>query len=295
MTGSALLLVLGAAVLHAGWNMAAKTKVGDSYVFVWWYTTLSAVLLAPVAVLQLLREPGTDWATLLLGAAGSGLLHVGYSLCLQVGYDRAPLGIVYPAARGTGPTLTLAVALLFLGERLSPAALCGAALVILGIVVTALPGRSGSVLPGQEAGRSPLLAGVLWGTATGAFISGYTLWDDHSVHLWHAPPLPYFALVCAVEAVLLSLRMTPARRTLVRETGHRNRGTILLVALASPVAYILVLVALQTQPVSLVAPLRESSIVIGSLAAWLLFKERHPARRLLGAALVLGGIVLVAG
>ena len=58
---------------------------------------------------------------------------------------------------------------------------------------------------------------------------------------------------------------------------------------------VLVLIAMQTQPVSLVAPLRETSIVIGSLLGWLIFKEANPGRRLLGAAVVLGGVALISG
>lgn len=37
MTPAALALVLTAAVFHAIWNLAAKAKTGDSFVFIWWY------------------------------------------------------------------------------------------------------------------------------------------------------------------------------------------------------------------------------------------------------------------
>ena len=67
-----------------------------------------------------------------------------------------------------------------------------------------------------------------------------------------------------------------------------------MVAVLSPLAYVLVLEAMRTAPVSLVAPARESSIVVGSLLAWWLFKEPDPLRRLLGAVIVLGGIALIA-
>jgi uncharacterized membrane protein len=58
-------------------------------------------------------------------------------------------------------------------------------------------------------------------------------------------------------------------------------------------AYILVLEAMRTTPVSLVAPVRESSIVIGSLLAWWLFKESDPVRKVIGAGAVLLGIGLM--
>ena len=78
-------------------------------------------------------------------------------------------------------------------------------------------------------------------------------------------------------------------------TLRENVWPILAFAAFSPAAYVLVLIAMQTQPVSLVAPLRETSIVIGSLLGWLIFKEANPGRRLLGAAVVLGGVALISG
>lgn len=62
----------------------------------------------------------------------------------------------------------------------------------------------------------------------------------------------------------------------------------------SSVAYILVLYVLTTTSVTLVAPVRESSIVFGALLAWWFFAEPHPVRRILGAAAVAAGITLVA-
>lgn len=78
-------------------------------------------------------------------------------------------------------------------------------------------------------------------------------------------------------------------------TLRENVWPILAIAAFSPAAYVLVLIAMQTQPVSLVAPLGETSIVIGSLLGWLIFKEANPGRRLLGAAVVLGGVALISG
>ncbi len=63
-------------------------------------------------------------------------------------------------------------------------------------------------------------------------------------------------------------------------------------AIFSPLAYILVLNAMLA-PLALVAPLRESSIIIGSLFAYLLFREDHPARRIVGTVIVLIGIAAI--
>jgi drug/metabolite transporter (DMT)-like permease len=69
---------------------------------------------------------------------------------------------------------------------------------------------------------------------------------------------------------------------------------ILVVAVLSPLAYVFVLQALTLAPVAVVAPVRESSIVVGALLSWLVLREPHPARRLLGSVVVLAGVAALA-
>jgi drug/metabolite transporter (DMT)-like permease len=278
-------MVLAAAVLHAVWNLAAKRCHGDPYVFVWCYMLGSAVLCLPVGVALAAAAPAHWSWRLLAGPLVSAVLHIVYSLVLQAGYRRADLGVVYPVARGVGPLVTMVVAVAVLGERPGVAALAGGLLVLAGITVVTTVRRPRGGLPGAN--------GVAYGIATGAMIASYTLWDDHAVTVWRLSPVVYFAFAVTVQAALLT-PLALRRRHVVRPmvTGHwRELGTV---AVLSPAAYVLVLVAMRTLPVTIVAPARESSIVIGSLLAWLLFREAQPVRRLTGAAVVLAGIALVA-
>ncbi|BCJ28832.1 DMT family transporter [Actinocatenispora sera] len=277
--------VLAAAVLHAVWNLAAKRYHGDGSVFVWSYMTLGAVLCLPLALLVLARDPGAWSWRLLIGPLVSALIHIVYSLVLQAGYKRAELTVVYPVARGVGPLLTVVVAVAVLGERPGLPALAGVALVLAGITVV-------TTLKRQHGGR-PLASGLGYGAATGAMIAAYTLWDDHAVTRWDIAPIAYFGIAVTMQAALL----TPAavrRRDAIRPALTRYWREIATVAVLSPAAYLLVLVAMQRLPVTIVAPARESSIVVGSLLAWWLFKEAQPLRRVAGAAVVLTGITLIA-
>ena len=126
------------------------------------------------------------------------------------------------------------------------------------------------------------------------FIAGYTLWDDHSMAVLGLSAVPYFALCTLFQLLFMTLRLGRKRRSMLLQTLRENRWVVLTVGLASPAAYILVLYVMQTQPVSLVAPLRETSIVIGSLAAWLIFHEPSPPRRRWAAVVVLAGVSLIA-
>lgn len=136
MSALGVSLILLAAVVHAVWNILAKGIRGNGTLFVWWYGLVSSVVLIPVSLL----EPGAwqSWGWPLVGAAVvSGLLHTVYGTALQTGYDRAPLGVVYAVARGTGPMITMIVAVLFLGEQLSLTAAAGAIAVLVGVAVVA--------------------------------------------------------------------------------------------------------------------------------------------------------------
>ncbi|WP_216216183.1 DMT family transporter [Amycolatopsis aidingensis] len=286
MHGTAFLLVFLAALGHACWNLVAK-RVGGGARFVWLYYTVSAVALAPVAgcVLLLGDEPAhPSW---LLASAVTALLHVGYGVVLQRGYAAGDLSVVYPLARGTGPLLAVLAAILLLAERPGPLGLAGAGLVVTGVLVISSGGS------GPESGGRARRAGIGYGLLTGVLIAGYTLWDAYAVTTLAVPPLVYFG----TGAVLQSLLLAPAAAGAPGEVGRlwrRHRGEVLLVGLLSPAAYLLVLFAMRLAPVSLVAPMRELSIVLGGLAAWRMFGEANPVRRITGSGVVLAGITALA-
>ncbi|ANC43271.1 TPA: EamA family transporter [Pseudomonas aeruginosa] len=284
MQPGTIAMVLAAAVAHAVWNLASKYKRGDTLLFVWAYSCASTLLWVPVGLVLMVQDQGAiDWR-LGVGAAVSAALHIAYSLTLQAGYDRAELGVVYPIARGTGPVLTMLFAIFLLGERLSFVALFGALLVVSGIlVVTGNPFGSGSRRP---------LQGMFWGGATGATIASYTVWDSYAVTSLHLAPVSYYAGTLLLQTLILTpsaLRRWHHIHTVIRA----DAVPIFIVAVFSPLAYILVLTAMLTAPLALVAPLRESSIIIGSLFAYRLFREGHLARRIVGAVIVLTGIAAI--
>ena len=73
---------------------------------------------------------------------------------------------------------------------------------------------------------------------------------------------------------------------------------ILVLAIAvgalSPLSYILVLAALaRGAPLSLVAPMREMSMMVGVLLAMLILREAVGLWRVIGCALLVAGVVLL--
>jgi drug/metabolite transporter (DMT)-like permease len=187
--------------------------------------------------------------------------------------------------------LSVLAAVLVLGERPGWLGLLGAFLVITGVLVIST-GRRGAAAHDPAAAKARR-AGILYGLLTGAVIAGYTLWDAHSVTGIGVPPVVYFGLGSLIQSVML-VPGALAGRAEVTRIWREQRREVLLVGLLSPVAYILVLFALTMAPVSLVAPARELSIVLGGLAAWLVLGERDAVRRLAGSVIVLSGIAAIA-
>lgn len=284
LSGTALALVLTAAVLHATWNLAAKNVTGDRVGFVWVYAAASAVIWVPVGVVWVVVAGAAPTWRWVVGAVVSAALHVVYQLVLQRGYGEGDLNLVYPLARGSGPLLTFVVAVVALGERPGLVAAAGVGVVVAGVLLISLAGRR----------AAHATAGVVWGLATGATIASYTLWDSHSVTGLGVPPLPYFALGLLLQLPFLSLLVRGRAPGRVLEVWASARTQALTIAVLSPLAYLLVLRAMQLAPVALVAAGREASIVVGAGFGWLVLREARPALRLLGAGMVLAGIGLLA-
>lgn len=272
----AIVLVLGAAVAHAGWNLFAKRVPDGGALFVWLGAVCGVVFLLPIAVVIVIQDgmAASWWVAFCV----SGTIHLGYFVLLQRGYRAGDLSVVYPLARGTGPLLSVVAAVWLLGERPGIVALVGAAGVVAGVFVI------GGLKTGGGAG---------YGLATGALIATYTLWDAHAVTALATPPILLMCGSAVVESVLLA-PYAMARWDAVARIWRDHRTPVLVVAILSPLAYVLVLFAMRLAPVSLVAPARELSIVIASLGAWLLLGEPNPLRRLTGAVIVLAGVAAIA-
>lgn len=283
MTLLSVVLILVSAFFHALWNLLAKRAHGGA-AFTWLFSALTIPLWAPIVLIYvLLWKPQLAWPGVLF-IVGSAALHVSYFLTLQRGYRAGDLSVVYPLARGTGPLLTLIGAVLLLGERPTLPAVIGALLIIAGVFFIA----GGE----QMLRRRQIGAGVGYGLLTGLLIAGYTLWDKTAVSTLLVAPL----LLEYGSSIGRTLILTPTawrRRREVSYEWHTHRWEAIGIAILSSLAYILVLTALITAPVSYVAPLREVSILFGTLlGAWLL-KEGHAQRRSLAAGMMVIGIVLL--
>lgn len=279
-----VLLIAGAAIAHATWNIAVKRAGTSGPGFIWSGIVVGAIVFAPFGIASLAAE-GTDLLRWLPWAAVSGALQVVYFLTLQRGYRLGDVSVVYPLARGTGPLLSVVLAVIVLGERPGWLTLAGAAVVVVGVMVIGFAGGVSRVRHNR--------AGILYGLIVGVLIAIYTLWDASAVTVGRMPPVGLYWGSVVFQLLLLA---GPAlrRRAETLATARTHWIAVLLFGVLGPLAYILVLLAVQLAPVSVIAPAREVSVVLVGLAGWLLFREPHPVQRLVGAGIVLVGVGLLA-
>jgi drug/metabolite transporter (DMT)-like permease len=287
MSAFALSLVLAAAILHAGWNVVAKKAGGDSR-FVLMVAVFIVVVWAPVGLWvgwdAVPRWGFSEWALIV----ASGLMHLAYFNVLLRGYAASDLTVVYPVARGTGPLAASVGALLLLGESLTWLSGLGVAAITAGVFLIA--GGPGLWAKAHDpAQRRRVQAGIAWGVATGLLISGYTLIDGYAVKVWLISPvlIDYFGNFARIPFMLpAALRDRPRFMEAVRTQWKHA----LLIAAVSPLAYVLVLYAVQIAPLSHVAPAREVSMLFAALFGGRLLGEGDRGLRLAGAACMALGV-----
>lgn len=284
----AILLVLGAALAHAAWNVIAHAGSGSGIPFIWCGAFASTVLWLPIVPFT--GGIGPSLSGFLAGIAVSSVLHVAYMIVLQRGYAVGSLSTVYATARGTGPTITVIVAVLFLGERPSALALAGVVAIIAGVVAAGLVDRQRPTASVVRRGIDPAIA---FGLLTGVTIALYTVWDAFVVRSWQVNPVAFMVGCTAMECLLLAV---PLRRRAAEtlQLARRQWRTLVAFGVLSPLSYILVLEAVQIAPVALVAPMREVSVVLVSLFGAFVLREGRPALRVAASVVVVAGIALLA-
>ena len=288
MTALALGLVILSALCHATWNLLLK-RAGNPEVFAWALLISSSVMLLPLGVVLFAFNPiATPGYWFVLASAA---LQCFYFVMLGRAYSRGDLGLVYPIARGIGPMLVPVLAVVLLGEHVALPAVIGIALVVVGIYVVSWWGRFRHILARPWA----LLrdAGVRYAILTGLTITCYTLVDKRGVE--HVQPFLYMYLLTIGSATgLAPYILRSYGLATVRGEWGRNAWAIIAAGLLFFVAYGLVLTAFNLSQVSYVAPAREAGIVFGVLLGMFVLKEQSGRGRLLGAALVVAGLALIA-
>lgn len=284
MEGLAFGLVLTSAGLHAVWNFLAKRAGGDT-TFVWVFSALATVIYLPLALIILLTQQPRIGLPELVALGVTSLLHVVYYMLLNRGYRAGDLSLVYPIARGAGPMLSVLGAVLLLGERPSLLAVAGMLLIVVGVVVV-----TGNPSQARRDGAAPA---IIYGLLVAVSIAAYTLWDKQVVSFYLIPPLILTWTSTAVRTIVLAPHALRHWQQ-VRQDWQKFKREAIGIAVLDSLSYILFLIALAFSSVSHLAPLRQTSILIGAFLGARLLAEEAGRRRVLAALVMLAGVIALA-
>lgn len=269
-----VLLVLFAALLHAGWN--ALLRGGADRLWSMTVMCVAIAIVCAVAAMFMVAPAPQSWGYALLSA----LLHVGYNLFLVRSYRVGDLGQIYPISRGSSPALITLGAALFAGETITPGEMLGIALVSGGIISLAFRGRSLSV---------PSLPYAL---GTGCFIAAYSVVDGIGARLSGAP-LAYTVWMSALWGVLMPVVYVVLRDARSLFSIRPGMFAAAMGGLVSLLAYAIVIYAMNEAPLGAVSALRETSVLFAALLGYLFLGETLTVRRMLACVVIASGAIII--
>lgn len=269
---AATLLALGSAVLHATWNLLIKTS-SQRFLAAWGQFLFGGVLFIPL--LLVIGPPGTAVLPFLVVSSFVNVVYVG---ALVRAYRHGDFSFAYPLARGGGALIAALGGVLFLSDVLDRGEWIGILVVALGLISLVRPGTA--------------TVALAWAGLTAVTIGTYTTIDiagaRRSTGFSYGISIMLGAAL-AISAAGVVLGRGPAFvRSLRGAWGRYALGGVL-----TTLAYSMVLAAGRLAPTGYVAALRESSVVFGALAGWLLLDEQLGRARLASSGVVAAGLVVL--
>jgi drug/metabolite transporter (DMT)-like permease len=286
MTLTTLLLILLAALMHAGWNLLLKQE-SEKYIASWWATLTSLIIISPVLFFYPFPKPAL-WPYALI----SGALEAAYMVTLSSAYYRGDYSLVYPISRGAAPAFLVVWAVVFLHETPSIYGIAGIIMIVAGLIVVSNSAFQLDSRAPRSAARNNT-KGILLALMVALFISFYSVIDGAAVK--QTSPVSYIVLVFGV----MTLCITPfvfkryGWGALVEEwRAHWMR--LIAIGVLAILAYLLVLEVYAISPVSYAGTVREVSVVIAAIAGSRFLGESFGLKRTVGAVVIFGGILLIA-
>ena len=301
MTLTAFILIISSAALHASWNLVAK-KNQLNLPFLGGICLVSALFLTPVLFwtpVPVCSLPKVFWLSLCCTMIGDCMYWFG----LMRAYRHLDMSCAYPMMRSLPLLLTAGVtALGGIGKPLTATAICGMFMIFAGCLSMPLADFKDFRI------KNYLQKGMFFVLLTACGTTWYTIFDSRSQGIMlealageniskPAISMTYSALrewllaVIILMPVLVQKRMYPELSRVFRE----NRRAMLFTGIAASLTYLLVLMAMNyVTNVTYVQMFRQSGLLFGVAAGILILKEKVLLPRIIGAILIVAGLVLCA-
>ena len=278
MENFVFLVVLFAALCHAGWN--ALIKIGLDPLST---TTLISVG-AGIAALVCVPFAGVPALASLPWLIISVIIHLFYFASLIESYRTGDLGQVYPIARGAAPLMTASATTVFVGEKLGLVGWAGIVALVAGVfMLSARGGRDLAKLDRRAVG---------FALFTAVTVCAYSVVDGIGARHSSNPNAYSLWLFIGIAVVMLPYALyrdgadvIPAMQRFWRR-GFAGGALQVL-------SYGIAIWAMTAAPIAIVATLRETSVLFGAAIAVVVLKEPLRAARIVAAFLIVCGLILI--
>ena len=269
------LLMLVSGSIHAVVNALIKSPAGggDRLVQMIIVSGSSALIIAPFVFFVDLPHGAWGWI------AGASAVHMAYFYTLVKALDGGDLSSAYPIFRGTAPLLTLALAVSWQGEAVTPATFGGIALICGGMLTMVV----GKQIDGATLG---------WSLATGVLIAVYTVVDAAGVR--KAPTAASFIVWLFFAMGILTIAVLPWFTKVHLWSAARTqwRGAT-AAGMLSIVTFGLALYAFSLGPTAPLAALRETGMVTALILSIFVLKEKVTIGRVISILTICAGAMLI--
>lgn len=284
MSITIFLLALSSGIFHALWNFFSKKGSGNlqEMVLGFWFADLTLI---PFSFF-IIKNYGFDIRAIPF-IIFTSFVHVGYYFFISKTYSFGEISLGYPVARGSGVILTAIFGMLILREHISLYSWMGIIAIIIGI-----SGRAFSRDTLSEGKK-----GLKYSFFQGVMIVLYTLTDKTAVH--YCNPVVYFNCKDMLALILMSHFVFRGKcgtldgmKSFVKE--HWKYSAI--IGYGALISYLIILFIYSAFPesnVSSVIPIREFSVVIGSVLGFIFLKEKVTLNKILGILFIVAGTILI--
>ena len=271
------LLVILAAFLHAIWNGMVK-KQDDKYV------ALTAIVLGhvPISIVVIFLNPTPSIQSIPYIFISSIFL-VGYEWCLLSAYKIEDYTKVYPIARGSAPIFIVIITWILFDLNISKFELMGILIISSGIIILCL----------QNIKSFRNYSAITYAIGTGLFISFYSITDGYGGRI-SASPLSYTAWLMILNAVIFLILLKIINKpNMIKKVMNKGKKVFFIGGTLSYIAYGTIVWAFTHAPVSIVAALRETSIIFSLIIGSIFLKEHFTFLKAGSVLVIFFGVILI--
>ena len=273
-TSIVFLLILFAALCHAGWSTIVKHH--NSFSIMGMTCIVEIIVFTPL-VFFVPFPPLEIWYFII----ASVILHGFYRLGVIYSYKFGDLSFVYPIARGGSSLLIAILTLIVLQEYISLLGFAGILTVCIGIFLISY----------SKNHKFNLNAFIL-ALCTALLITIYTIVDGMGVRL-SENKFSYLCWLLLLNGVPLLLISIFSKEKLLSNLNTKIISRGIPAGILAILSYGIVVWSMQYLEIAYVSSIRETSIVLATLMGFFILNEKKARGRMLPAVLVVIGITIV--